>query len=109
MQIVKSARPQDRQAGSFFGRGPKGYIRSDARIYEEACEQLMKHEAIDANDIEVKVERGYVTLLGTVETLREKLLSEQLTRQVLGAAGIVNRLAVRRIQGTIEVEQRDIW
>ena len=38
--------------GLFFGRGPKGYRRSDERIKEEISDRLMTHPDIDASDID---------------------------------------------------------
>jgi hypothetical protein len=50
-----------------------------------------------------------VTLTGSVETLREKVLSEQIVRRVLGVAGVLSRVTVRRLDGTLEAERREIW
>jgi osmotically-inducible protein OsmY len=55
--------------------GTKGYRGSDERITEEVCERLTAHGALDAREIEVRVEEGEVTLEGTVETSREKRLA----------------------------------
>jgi osmotically-inducible protein OsmY len=109
MHNFKRVTLPETQREGLSGRGPKGYIRPDARIYEEACELLTVHDAIDASDIEVTVARGFVTLTGSVETLREKMLSEQIMRRVLGVAGILCRVTVRRLDGTIEAARREIW
>jgi hypothetical protein len=81
--------------GRFFGRGPKGYRRSDERIREEISDRLMTHPDIDASDIELHVSGGIVTLSGTVEDRHEKRLAEYITEDVLGVDDVENRLKVR--------------
>lgn len=65
-------------------RGPKGYKRSDARIYEDVCETLAWAEEIDASDVEVSVVKGEVKLSGTVRDRRTKLVAEMLVDRVAG-------------------------
>jgi hypothetical protein len=81
--------------GRFFGRGPKGYRRSDERIREEICDRLLTHPDIDASDIEVVVRGGIATLAGTVEDRHEKRLAEYITEDALGVDDVDNRLKVR--------------
>jgi hypothetical protein len=81
--------------GRFFGRGPKGYRRSDERIREEISDRLMTHPDIDASDIEVEVSRGIVSLTGTVEDRHEKRLAEYIAEDALGVDDVDNRLKVR--------------
>ncbi len=80
--------------GIFHGKGPKNWIRSDARIREEACELLANDPEIDATDIEVTVTDGEVTLAGTVETRHHKRLAEHVLDDVLGVKDVHNRLRV---------------
>src|SRR5687767_13700993 len=49
----------------FFGKGPKGYKRSDDRIREDVCD-VLSEGWIDASDIEVRVSDSEVTLIGFV-------------------------------------------
>jgi hypothetical protein len=81
--------------GQFFGRGPKGYRRSDERIREEVSDRLMTHPDIDASDIEVSVATGVVTLSGTTEDRHEKRLAEYIAEDALGVNDVENRLKVR--------------
>lgn len=81
--------------GRFFGRGPKGYRRSDERIREEISDRLTTHPDIDASDIDIQVSRGIVTLNGTVEDRREKRLAEFIAEDALGVDDVQNRLKVR--------------
>lgn len=78
--------------GPHRGRGPRGYRRADDRIREELCERLEDHGAVDASNIEVKVESGEVTLEGTVSDRRSKRLAEALAEEVRGVVDVHNRL-----------------
>lgn len=85
----------EERRGRFFGRGPKGYRRSDERIREEISDTLMRHPDIDASDIEVEVSKGVVSLTGTVEDRHEKRLAELIAEDPLGVDDVDNRLKVR--------------
>src|SRR5947207_489547 len=43
--------------GPYRGRGPRGYARSPARIYEDLCDRLTENPFIDASEIEVTARR----------------------------------------------------
>lgn len=77
-------------------RGPKGYVRSDARIYEDVCELLAWSGEVDASDIEVAVESGEVTLTGSVPERRMKMMAEMMIDGVSGVVDIHNRVRVVR-------------
>ena len=77
------------------GRGPRGYVRSDERIYEQICELLTIDRYVDATDIEVSVTEGIVTLTGTVENRAEKRLAEDCVDTVPGVRDVNNNLRIR--------------
>jgi len=85
----------EERRGLFFGRGPKGYRRSDERIKEEISDRLMTHPDIDASDIDIAVANGVVTLTGTAEDRHEKRLAEYIAEDVVGIDDVENRLKVR--------------
>lgn len=85
----------EHRRGRFYGYGPKGYRRSDERIHEEISDRLMAHPDIDPSDIEVRVNRGVVSLIGTTEDRREKRLAELIAEDVVGVDDVDNRLKVR--------------
>jgi osmotically-inducible protein OsmY len=89
----------DRGRGSFAGRGPKGYQRSDARISEDVCDRLAESPDVDASNIEVKVENGEVTLAGSVAERGEKRRAEDLIENISGVREVHNHLRVNRGQG----------
>ena len=90
----RSGRQQER--GRFFGKGPKGYKRSDERIREEVSEELSRHPEIDASEIEVQVNNGEVTLTGTVNERHMKRMAEDVVEECFGVTDVHNNLKVSR-------------
>ena len=85
--------------GEHKGKGSKNYQRSTERIVDDIHQRLTDHPALDATDIEVKVENGEVTLTGTVETRQAKRLAEDICEQVSGVSNVENRLRVQHSIG----------
>jgi hypothetical protein len=83
------------QAGSYAGRGPQGYQRSDERIREDVCDCLMADPDVDASSMSVAVKDGEVTLEGTVEDRRTKRAAEDVVEDVPGVKQVHNRLRVQ--------------
>jgi len=86
---------RERAAGTFAGRGPKGYRRSDERIREDVNDRLTWNAELDASDIEVRVIEGEVTLSGVVDDRRAKRLAEDLVEDVFGVEDVHNQLKIR--------------
>lgn len=84
--------------GSFAGRGPRNYKRSDERIIEEINEMLTRHSSIDADDINVEVKDGEVTLSGSVPDRRMKHLAEDVAEGCFGVKDVTNNLRVKRAE-----------
>ncbi|HEY0140760.1 MAG TPA: BON domain-containing protein [Thermoanaerobaculia bacterium] len=87
--------------GSFRGRGPKNWRRSDERIREEVNERLTHHAGVDATDIDVAVENGEVTLSGHVGTRWEKRIAEDIAESVHGVHDVHNRLSIQEREAHI--------
>lgn len=85
---------QSRQ--NFYGKGPKGYKRSDERIKEEIHEALTWNYEIDASDIEVEVREGEVTLVGTIADRHMKRLAEELIEDISGVRDVTNQLKIKK-------------
>jgi len=91
----RSEREMRQQAnGPHAGRGPQNYSRSDDRISEEINELLTDHPRLDATDIEVELEQGYVRLKGTISSRAQKYLAEDLALSVKGVRDVENRLRI---------------
>jgi osmotically-inducible protein OsmY len=78
-----------------WGRGPKGYQRSDTRIQDEVCDRLT-YSNVDAENIEVTVTGGEVTLSGTVRDRWDKRRAEDLAEEVAGVREVHNSIRVAR-------------
>lgn len=87
------------ERGPHAGKGPKGYRRSDERIREDVCDRIASRGWIDASDVDVRVSEGEVTLLGTVESRRDKRLLEDMIDDVSGVRDVHNQVRVRRESG----------
>lgn len=87
----------DRQEAAGFGyagQGPRTFQRSDARIYEDVCECMTEDPNLDASNIAVKVEGGEVTLEGTVDSRRAKVLAEDIAEAAFGVKDVHNRIRI---------------
>ena len=84
------------ERGPYWGKGPKGYTRSDERTREDVCDAIAYQGRIDATEVEVKVERGTVTLSGTVALREHKRALERLVEQCRGVHDVRNELRLAR-------------
>jgi hypothetical protein len=100
------------QERSYKGVGPKGYKRSDERIYEEVCEELLKNSQIDASDIVVHVEDGVVFLSGKVSDRKMKKMTENLVEEIFGVQDVRNSLVILKhhqlLKGSESVLGKDL-
>ncbi len=64
-------------SAQYRGVGPKGYRRSDPRVREHVCDQLLLDPYLDASRIVVRVANGRVVLTGSVpnERMRESAVA----------------------------------
>jgi len=83
-----------RVEGTYRGLGPRGYVRSDQRIYEDICDRLSENPFIDASDIEVAVRGATVTLAGAVDSAIAKRQAEEIAREVAGVREVHSDLIV---------------
>ena len=79
---------------NFMGKGPKGYHRTDDRIYEEVCEALQDDPTVDATDIGVKVHDGIVTLEGHAGNRMEKRVAEMIVCDIPGVLDVRNEITL---------------
>jgi hypothetical protein len=90
--------PAPYRAPTQYGKGPKGYARSDERLREDICERLTRDHDIDASDVSIDVKGGNVTLSGTVDDRQLKHYVEDTVERCFGVRDIDNRLTVRSRQ-----------
>jgi osmotically-inducible protein OsmY len=95
------------RGGRYSGVGPEGYQRSDERIQEEVNEYLMWHGDIDASKMRVKVEKGEVTLEGTVSDRWQKQMASDAAHEVRGVKDVHNRLRIQQENQGTESRQNE--
>lgn len=85
------------ERGPYWGRGPKGYTRSDERTRDDVCDAIADQGRIDAADVEVKVESGVVTLSGTIASREHERALERLVEACRGVREVRNELRLRAV------------
>ena len=104
-------------SAQYRGVGPKGYRRSDPRVRELVCDQLLLDPYLDASRIVVRVANGRVALTGRVpnERMRESAVAVASNAaagavddklQVLAPAQRPSRLAAARPRSRKTVKTR---
>jgi osmotically-inducible protein OsmY len=76
--------------------GPKGYQRTDQRMREDICDQLMRTGHIDSSDVTVEVSGAKVRLDGSVPARWMKHAIEDVADGCPGVQDIENRISVKR-------------
>jgi osmotically-inducible protein OsmY len=76
-------------------KGPKNYARSDERMREVICECLIQDMTLDVSDVTIEVQKGCVSLNGTVPTRHMKYCIEDIVDKCWGVQEIENDLHVR--------------
>ena len=89
----------------YAGRGPKDYQRSDERIREEISDRMTDDDSLDASNITVQVQKGEVTLTGTVTTREQKRRAEDLAEGSSGVREVTNNVRVSRETEGVDLNQ----
>lgn len=85
----------ERRSGEDYrGRGPRNYSRSDERIKEDICDELSSDSECDAEDIEIEVKEGMVSLSGSVPSRKMKHRAEDIADAARGVKDVDNRIRV---------------
>lgn len=101
------SRDKNNNRGGFFGKGPKGWKRSDERVREEVSEALYRDYHIDASEIEVDVKDGVVTLSGTVDSRQSKRAAEECIENLTGVVDVHNRIRIAGNENVSTLRQGD--
>lgn len=75
--------------------------RTDDLIAEDILTGLEAAEEIDAAEVDIYVERGVVSLNGTVDTYAVKELATKIAERVEGATEVHNHLRIRKDAGVL--------
>ena len=82
------------------GHGPRDYTRSDERIREDANDRLTEDWRVDASNVTVTVDKGEITLNGTVTNRAAKRRAEDVVDAISGVKHVQNNLRVAAGSGT---------
>lgn len=82
------------------GRGPRDYTRSDERIREDANDRLTDDPRVDASNVTVAVDKGEITLNGTVTSREAKRRAEDVVDSISGVKHVQNNLRVEAATGS---------
>jgi osmotically-inducible protein OsmY len=80
------------QPRGHYGKGPKGYTRSDERIFEDVCERLRADMEVDATELSVTVRSGEVTLEGRVPDRFQEHRAIEVAESVRGVCNVTSHL-----------------
>ena len=80
--------------------------RSDADIAQAIENAFGWHTLVPAERIQVKVEKGWVTLTGTVGWDYQRRVAEQTVRPVKGVVGVTNRIGLQAMATPGDVRDR---
>lgn len=82
--------------------------RSDESIKETVTQVLAKCPYVDAVDIEVVVEYGFVNLKGTVRDKQQQKTAEEVVKAIPGVKDVFNYITIDRKNGLIGNANSDL-
>jgi osmotically-inducible protein OsmY len=74
-------------------------MKTDPQIQQDVLNELKWDTRVAPNEVGVEVDKGIVTLTGTVSSYAKKLAAEQAAHHVLGVLDVANDLAVKLANG----------
>lgn len=81
---------------------------SDESIKKEVMQKLKKCPYVDAVDIEVSVDSGFVDLNGTVRDKQQQKTAEDVSKDVPGVKQVFNYITIDRKNGLIGNTNDDV-
>jgi osmotically-inducible protein OsmY len=85
---------------------PAFHVRTDSEIAGAALSALSWEVTLPVNAVTVSVDRGYVSLEGTVEWEYQRINARRVVDHLAGVRGVANNIAVRPRAATDDVEQQ---
>lgn len=85
---------------------PTDHIRTDADIARAVENALKWHTQLPANRIQVKVERGLVTLSGEVDWDYQRRSAESAVHLLTGVVGVVNLISIKAKPTPANISER---
>ena len=85
---------------------PAAQCRSDDEIAHRVASALCWDTQIPGDRIQIKVERGLVTLIGSVEWQFQKVEAEELLHRIAGVVGVDNQILVHPTVAPADIKTR---
>jgi osmotically-inducible protein OsmY len=79
---------------------------ADDEIAERALSLLRWNVQVPKDSVKVKVEKGWITLTGTVEWRFQRMAAESAVRKLSGIVGVTNLIEVRPKVAPLDVKQK---
>jgi len=83
-----------------------GNPEPDERLAEDALRNLSKDTSLPKDRIQVKVEKGHITLTGTVEWKFQKTAAEVAVHRLPGVTWVTNKITIKPHADVFEVRQQ---
>lgn len=80
----------------------------DSMIWSGVNEELWEAKAVDANDIDIKVNQGVVTLEGQVDNILSKERAVRIARMTRGVRSVIDKISVDPLERTDQEIRRDV-
>lgn len=80
--------------------------RTDPEIARDATHELQSHVGIPADNIQVTVRNGWVTLEGRADWQYQKVLAESAVKNVRGVIGVSNRIEVKPAISPTDIKRK---
>src|SRR5690242_12290973 len=69
--------------------------KSDSKVHEDVLEELRWNTRVQETDVGVEVDRGIVTLTGTVDSWAARSAAQEAAHRVSGVLDVVNDIHVK--------------
>lgn len=83
------------------------HVKNDAQIQREVLAELLWDSRVAAPDVGVEVDKGVVTLTGTVDSYAEKLAAREAAHRVTGVLDVADDIQVK-LPSSMQVTDTDI-
>ena len=73
----------------------QGIRKTDTQIHHDVLEELKWDSRVDETEVGVEIDKGVVTLTGTVSSWAKRMAAQEAARRVIGVLDVANDIKVR--------------
>ncbi|HQV29283.1 MAG TPA: BON domain-containing protein [Thermoflexales bacterium] len=85
---------------------PEHHVRTDTDVAQSALDALRWDVTVPAQALQVKVEKGWLTLSGEVEWHFQKRHAEDAVRRLRGLRGVINLITVKARLTAVDIKRK---